>query len=320
MESIDKRIFTLVNGINKYVKMEIGGIFTGKKFIPKIVIHGLNSIELPLAVTAGQYRHRSSGGDLGAAAGEVDYVDLIKETINSKFYNINVFFENLKPILKRTYENDELLPGDFFDGAECYRCPNSSRPTGGCYEINESYEIFRKNNYYWRIELFESIKYKTNSNIKNCFNNFLIGLKNKINPHWYTLIKSLKKNMYNKIKIFDDYPSESKLSWLFQPIVDICLLVKLLNTFDSFANNSPLSTSDRVPLRGHGSQKPASTTSKAGEAWSIYHVIIVSKNLDKRINSLISFFGGKISYSYATNSINTLVPTLRSRYGKKFIL
>jgi len=169
-----------------------------------------------------------------------------------------------------------------------------------------------------------------NPNIKNCFNNFLIGVKNKINPHWYTLIKSLKKNMYNKIKIFDDYPSESKLSWLFQPIVDICLLVKLLNTFDSFANNSPLkaaactrsplSTSDRVPLRGHGSQKPASTTSKAGEVGSIYHVIIVSKNLDKRINSLISFFGGKISYSYATNSINTLVPTLQSRYGKKFIL
>ena len=48
------------------------------------------------------------------------------------------------------------------------------------------------------------------------------------------------------------------------------------------------------------------------------HCVIVSKNLDKRINSLISFFGGKISYSYSTNSINTRVPT--KMYGKKFIL
>lgn len=312
MELIDKRRFTLVNGINKYVKMEIAGIFTGKAFVPKIVIHGLNTTCKEAALQSGPStcKAAASQSNNSSNGSEVDYVDLIKETINSKIYNINVFFENSKPILRRTYEDDELLPGDFFDGAECYQnrgngesdgppicyVPRSGRTTGGCYEINESYEIFRKNNYYWRIELFESIKYKTNSNIKNCFNNFLIGIKNKINlmgsgvvqQHWYNLIKSLKKNMYNKIKIFDDYPSESKLSWLFQPIVDICLIVKLLNTFDSFANNSS------------------------------YHCVIVSKNLDKRINSLISFFGGKISYSYSTNSINTLVPT--KMYGKKFIL
>ena len=156
------------------------------------------------------------------------------------------------------------------------------------HEINESYEIFKKKNYNWRFDLFESIRNETNSDFEICFKNYMIDIKNYINDSSvYSALRKLQKNMYKTIILFNsDYPTKEEMKWIFDPLTTICFITNLYKlSFYKYKNSQ-------------------------NKNINIQNIIIISKNLDKRIQSLIYLFGGKIYYSdsnYSTPPFGSIV-------------
>ena len=90
----------------------------------------------------------------------------------------------------------------------------------------------------------------------------------------------LKKKMYSTIKsYYSDYPSKNELKWIFDPIITICFITNI------YRLNCGI-------YKKFGDENTAVL---------VKNIIIISKNLDNRINSLIHFFKGIIEYSYSTN-------------------
>ena len=261
-----------VNGIQKYVRIRIE--ILGKY----ILIHGFGRNYIRHFYT------ENKEGDIS-----FDFIELIEKTIFSNRIEVDIFFENTKPITRDNYHNST-------DSISVVESLNNSR----FHEVNESYEIFKKNNYNWRFELFEAIRTGTDSDFKICFTNYIYSIKHFINDNdVYSGLKNLQKKMYNTILSFNaDYPTKEELQWIFDPVATICFIANLYKlsfyTYKSSKNNPVI---------------------------KVQNIIIISKNLDQRIQALIYFFGGKIDYSYSNNSLKTpVVPVPIIKIKEDYIL
>ena len=274
-----------INGIQKYIRLKtnLGG--------KSILVHGF-----------GRPYNVQSYTDEPVS---FDFIELIEKTINCNETEVDIFFENTKPITHPEFDysnsvypkgrpiesvDPEGRPIESVDTISVLESQNNSR----FHEINESYEIFKKKNYNWRFDLFESVRNETNSDFEICFKHYMADIKKYINDNSvYSAIQKIQKNMYKTIIQFNsDYPTKEELKWIFDPITTICFIKNLYKlSFYKYKN----SQNNNI---------------------NIQNIIIISKNLDKRIQSLIYLFGGKIyysdsNYSTAPSSQTVNVPIIK---------
>lgn len=264
-----------INGIQKYIRLKtnLGG--------KSILVHGF-----------GRPYNVQSYTDEPVS---FDFIELIEKTINCNETEVDIFFENTKPITHPEFDysnsvDPEGRPIQSVDTISVLESQNNSR----FHEINESYEIFKKKNYNWRFDLFESVRNETNSDFEICFKHYMADIKKYINDNSvYSGLQKIQKNMYKTIIQFNsDYPTKEELKWIFDPITTICFIKNLYKlSFYKYKN----SQNNNI---------------------NIQNIIIISKNLDKRIQSLIYLFGGKIyysdsNYSTAPSSQTVNVPIIK---------
>jgi hypothetical protein len=285
-----------INGIQKYIRLKtnLGG--------KSILVHGF-----------GRPYNVQSYTDEPVS---FDFIDLIEKTISTEETEVDIFFENTKPITHPEFEYSNSVDHlgrpiqsvdvgdagfskvDFgeagrsaVDTISVLESQNNSR----FHEINESYEIFKKKNYNWRFDLFESVRNETNSDFEICFKHYMADIKKYINDNSvYSALQKIQKNMYKTIIQFNsDYPTKEELKWIFDPITTICFIKNLYKlSFYKYKN----SQNNNI---------------------NIQNIIIISKNLDKRIQSLIYLFGGKIYYSDSNYSTEPFSQTVNVPIIKK---
>ena len=265
-----------INGIQKYIRLKtnLGG--------KSILVHGF-----------GRPYNVQSYTDEPVS---FDFIELIEKTINCDETEVDIFFENTKPITHPEFDysnsvdqNGRLIKS--VDTISVLESQNNSR----FHEINESYEIFKKKNYNWRFDLFESVRNETNSDFEICFKHYMADIKKYINDNSvYSALQKIQKNMYKTIIQFNsDYPTKEELKWIFDPITTICFIKNLYKlSFYKYKN----SQNNNI---------------------NIQNIIIISKNLDKRIQSLIYLFGGKIYYSDSNYSTAPFSQTVNVPIIKK---
>ena len=271
-----------INGIQKYIRLKtnLGG--------KSILVHGFDR----------PYNVESYTDEPVS----FDFIELIEKTINCDETEVDIFFENTKPITHPEFDYSNSVdqngrPIESVDTISVLESQNNSR----FHEINESYEIFKKKNYNWRFDLFESVRNETNSDFEICFKHYMADIKKYINDNSvYSGLQKIQKNMYKTIIQFNsDYPTKEELKWIFDPITTICFIKNLYKlSFYKYKN----SQNNNI---------------------NIQNIIIISKNLDKRIQSLIYLFGGKIYYSdsnYSTAPFSQTVNVPIIKKNGNFIL
>lgn len=256
--------FIWVNDIHKYVRM--------KTFILNkcILIHGFER-----NFNNNFYKNKKEESDIF-----LNFIELIENTVFKNDIEVDIFFENTKPIIKKSLKLEDS------NNISVVESPNNSR----FHEINESFEIFQKKNYNWRFELFESIRIGVRSDVIILFENYMSNIKFYINDNTiYNGLKKIQKLLYRTILLFNsDYPTNEELGWIFDPLATICFISNIYNL--SFYKYKISNSNYNVNIK---------------------NIIIISKNLDKRIQTLIDLFGGKIDYSHSNNHPTVNVPILK---------
>ena len=215
-------------------------------------------------------------------------IHLIEKSIEENSSEFDIFFEN------------STLVSTDPDSITTFADANESRLR--FYEINESSEIFKQR--CWKSDLFLAIrspKY-SKSEFEILFTSYLSRIQLLINNRVvYDCIQKLKKKMYNTIKQYNtDYPTKEELKWIFDPITTICFIFKIYSLNSGIYKIQGDKESKRVGMK---------------------NIIIISKNLDNRVNELIHLFGGIIEYSYTNNAMTSAaIPIPICRKNRKYCL